>query len=984
MGGAVLINKSTGKPEWVAGNKIEGALASGTYYSKTGKVNIQSDATGKVYQAPVRELQENINQGAAPVSEAKLYTAKKEAERNAAVDNAWDKVVTFGEGLASSLTLGAADILMDDETTRRRANVNSGWRTFGEVTGMVAPAFLNPASLAAQAGKTAVKEGGESLLKRTVAKALAATPSGIASRLSAGAGKSLTKGLADGATKRIAAVAMEGVVEGAIWSTGNQLSDAIIEEKPFSAESLLADMTLGGVIGGGFGAVGQGMKAIKSAREARAMRAANPLFDLSSDVSKQFRQQIVGSVDDAIKYGDNFKKKMDAIDLLELHGVEAANIKPRRAMFKEYKKAKEDVRKLLGLSLEQAASGEEMEVALSKFLKRARQKDMLKFVKRLDDLHARTADLDELLRPMGEKAPKAKTLLDESPQLELLKPGGGGKQTANVKVAQAVDPYAKTNPDMFVPGAPQAQAPWHAKYAQTSPPVGEQIGVGRIMGSDSPEYAQALSGKTLKGSDAAQNAASFKNASDTIPGQEAAINAAAHTPPAPKPQGTLDAAGLIIDEQPWGMRQRVDMAEGNLDKYGNSVGRSPKDINAGIQISESIRAKAIAELNAPLPGFSGSKPFAERIDELGHQLGDKLEGKISAIDALAIADLLGVDMDKVPVVGPVASSVLNLWLFYRLGSQFSGQAGKAARGKNGIARYIASNALARKGGEIGRKRAGALGAGAMYAGVQKGVQAAWDGVGNIGASTGRMANRVSEVVGKVLTPTFKAAVKKRVPAITGLNAAVGPTLDSDPKDDYGRIAAQLGRTQDEKAMTNWLNTEFEDFRILDPGTADEMVKAKLAQYKYLYSKMPQQPINWPAGVRWTPKPSEWIPFKETMAVYYNGPDILMKAFEDGHLTENLVADTKAMWRASYDNLTDAVITQMVPQELTVWQRKNINMLLGAPSETIEVSRFTQEQYKAARNKKESQQSTIAGANQVSAGIPLPGQQYGAGASINNI
>lgn len=941
MSGAVLINKGTGQPEWVAANKINDAIGSGNYFSKSGKVNVTASegAGGGSYSTDVTNLAgQQSEYGLKTASVAGEAADTYDAGVRESYDNTLDKFLAFAEGGASSLTFGAADVFMDDEATRMRADVNSGWRSFGEVAGIIAPALVTGgASLAVKGAVAGGKAVGKSLLKETVKTALRSTPAGLGSRLAVKAGAKAAGRFAEGsATKKFVAAAVESAVEGAMWSTGQTLSEAIIEDKDLAAESVLAAVgqgaIFGGAVGGGFSALGSGIKALKGRTTKRSMQNAHPLFDLDSDVSKGFRMQLVGSADDAIKYGANFERKMDALKVLESRGAaDAYQIAPRQAAFDAYKGAKKEYKKFLRLADDMPHTPEEMEGAFKKLMQEANKKQIVQFAQVLDNLHAKTSELDDLLKPR---------VADQ------YMPGGLQKKT---NLAEEAIPLSTEEKWAQEAAAAQANKP---DYDKMSTLVNDFV-----RGVDSGKIANKTVGpKIIKAA------------------QEAGIEISADM----SPKAFSDA----FKKHATPTKPTVDsMFGGGFAPSGPLVPARTNDAN---RLSNDILNSAHGKMQEALPGFTG-KRYADEVAALGRSLKETSGARFNALDALSVADALGMDVNALPVLGPVADSALKLWVFYRMGGVLGGQAVKSIRGKGTSGSRLAKNMLyqgvARKAAEMGRQKGGAFGAGAAYSAAYAGVKASVEGVSKIGSATGKATGRIKGAIDKVLTPGLKKDLKRATPALAYQlsNAAYSAPVDTDPKDDYGRIEAQLERSANsEKAMVNYLNIQFEDFRLLDAPLADALVKSKMSQIMYLYKKLPKRPITALPGP-WSPPPSDMVVFKET-ALIHEHPDEAINRFEDGTLTRQNAEDFAKLWPSMHKQLLDGVLEHIDSfAKLGEKHKKMISFITGqplTPTADPKMISYTQEDFMAKRKEEDAKSASVGGANSIKAGIsPTPAQQF---------
>lgn len=168
------------------------------------------------------------------------------------------------EGLARGVTLGGSDLIStslggDAESIKKRKEVNEGTALSTELAGAALPAFFT---------------GGSSVGASTAAKALRFTPAYRATQ----AGEKVTAGLkaAIGISEQTAAQSLAGkvvsavvpraagsAVEGAIYGSGNFISEASLGNTDATAENLLSTMGVGALFGGGVGGVFGGAELAK-------------------------------------------------------------------------------------------------------------------------------------------------------------------------------------------------------------------------------------------------------------------------------------------------------------------------------------------------------------------------------------------------------------------------------------------------------------------------------------------------------------------------------------------------------------------------------------------------------------------------------------------------------------------------------------------------------------------------------------------------
>lgn len=178
-------------------------------------------------------------------------------------DNAGGQLVAGLKGTAKGLSLGLSDVALGaafpTEDLRAIEEYNAGTHLAGDIVGSIAPALATGgASLGARgagiAGKEAaelsLREGGEALGRNIAADTLKYTPAGLAAR----AGERIAARSKDTLLSDVIHHGVGYGVEGALFSTGNYLSDVALDKKELSAEAFVGSLNDGALWGGGLGA----------------------------------------------------------------------------------------------------------------------------------------------------------------------------------------------------------------------------------------------------------------------------------------------------------------------------------------------------------------------------------------------------------------------------------------------------------------------------------------------------------------------------------------------------------------------------------------------------------------------------------------------------------------------------------------------------------------------------------------------------------
>ncbi len=264
-----LLFDESGQPVNVPDDQVDARYRSGRFsLPDAARYNVRGP-DGRVISVAREELNDTLGQGYSLASDAEAAAQARETELEGQV------VRTGLEGVARGATLGASDVLLEgigaagsnnpegilrgareareDIATRRELSPNAAMA--GEAVGAVAPMLVPGAGMAPAA-----------ILARAGEAAGARVTAGLAAR---GAGRVLARG---------AGLAVEGAAEGAVQGAAQALTEAHLEDRALTAETLLAGMgsgvLWGGALGGGLGgAVGAG-EAVASAA-GRAARSAS-------------------------------------------------------------------------------------------------------------------------------------------------------------------------------------------------------------------------------------------------------------------------------------------------------------------------------------------------------------------------------------------------------------------------------------------------------------------------------------------------------------------------------------------------------------------------------------------------------------------------------------------------------------------------------------------------------------------------------------
>ena len=224
-------------------------------------------------------------QDLSPQSYAEIMADIEERENESKYGDGFvNNIRAFGEAAARGLTFGGSDAILDllgadMEDIRMRRLYNPNLAFGGEIGGAVLPSLL---TFGAGAPASAARFGGIAVRGGKAGKALMATPAGLATV--AGERAARVVGLGGGIARTAAARAAQGGVEGTIFGAGQGLSDALMADKPLSAEALASSIASNALFGGAFGtAVGGGVSLASGlGRKARAALGRPKKTDLTA------------------------------------------------------------------------------------------------------------------------------------------------------------------------------------------------------------------------------------------------------------------------------------------------------------------------------------------------------------------------------------------------------------------------------------------------------------------------------------------------------------------------------------------------------------------------------------------------------------------------------------------------------------------------------------------------------------------------------
>lgn len=412
----LLLNRKTNKYENVSTDEASDKLSSGDY-SSTGAVDTRAAGGGHV----VREqsaLSTAALQGetTAPARQAERTDKRVLEERTAAIrDMDGARALTFSEGVTDSLSMGLSDNpaalvpfggFFADEVNKSplrtgdikeiRQSEFSGFHAAGALTGLAAAALTpeGPGALIAGVMKGGTKAGrlaaravlGEAKVAgvlRARELAQAAKLGGSEAKLAAAAANG-SVGAGARIITRVGEEAGAGAALSGVMAFNHQLSDAIMEDKPFVAEGILHDMKMGGLLGGGLGLLGGGAGSILARASRRDVMAQSGLLDIKSAVSQGVHGDVREGIAGFAHVVDQHEMRLGVLKELANDGHLPKDFMQERAGL--VAQAKRAQAKLAEMDMDAALAGTD-------------NQSYLKWRDAMEDYQAKVVALDDAMNP---------------------------------------------------------------------------------------------------------------------------------------------------------------------------------------------------------------------------------------------------------------------------------------------------------------------------------------------------------------------------------------------------------------------------------------------------------------------------------------------------------------------------------------------------------------------------------------------------------
>ena len=306
-----VLDNATGEQKTIEDDSVLPDLVASGAVSIPDKEYEFVDDIGKKFAVPAKGFAEAVKAGWKFRDTNTVEDEKLEAKYGNSEGKA------LGLSLARGLTLGLSDVALEktglasEEALREIKNRNPMTSAAGEITGNIAPMFLSggagmvgKAAVSTMLAKGAAKEAAELAAKKgLINSAMAYSPAGLTAGVAGMAGKRAAQNINSNLVKGVVALTAEGAIEGGVAGLGNVISEVELGNAEFNAETLLANVGTGALIGAGFGAGIAG--------------GTHYISKVSRGAQKQIQEKIIQQIDgdDALK--EAARKRFNDADAME-------------------------------------------------------------------------------------------------------------------------------------------------------------------------------------------------------------------------------------------------------------------------------------------------------------------------------------------------------------------------------------------------------------------------------------------------------------------------------------------------------------------------------------------------------------------------------------------------------------------------------------------------------------------------------------------
>lgn len=870
-----FIDTKTGETRKVYGSEAENAFREGKIVPAGDVVLYSPDGT-PVGASP-EEAKTYLTQGYRFATALEQDDRATEEQREGEYgDGFWNKAQAFGEGALRGATFGLSDVALsglDVEGSKglRERRERAGTGAVGEVFGGLASAAV----------------GGEGALARALAK----TPAGAATRLAARAASRIPT--------KTAAMAVEGAIETGLFGAGQSISHATLSDDPFTVESLAVNVgsgaALGGLFGGGFGAISSIAQRAKRGLAGKANPLLNPAEKSVKEMGERFNAELKRA-DDALNHTWNEGGPLGGV-----HGA-WGDIRSRELAKRAPKP---------GHIVDSADTMVDGMMPEAMGVERAIQQDA-KLGQR-----ART-ELD-IAQPtiMDNGAPTEMNAVEREVADEVVDPNatGLGKRKGKGKVRgrdmggppTTVDDWEPRAPTMLDASGVERESHRAAASART------EIDLVPHSGSKSPR--QTFDGGLGAADDeivAGVNElhAEYKQARGSF-------------------MRSLGGSGFNLDVMSKMTPKQAMKVATAFDQYLSVLGKI--DNTAGSDISHGLArgGDLVERLKVGAP-----EPMKVALD------------KLTALDAVAMADAVGAPVEDLPAVGSAAHTLLQLYLVARLGGAAGAMPNAAARIRNVGTSLVKSGAK-----RLGVQRA----AGAIMARTVEGPAQV---MMRLATGSGKVRQAIETGLDAFIQGSSKSGVK-RAAAYSATTALERVRYGEETQHEKNTVRARMKELAEIAANPGRMDAVLAE--TLGPVMAHntslgtKMAEHFKARVQYLHESMPKAlPIGM-FGQKVDPNEIEALAWARRAAAAEDPVGWMMNEMKGGDLSVETVETIQHLYPQIHQEIRTMLFEKLADfrTELSYQDRLQLSLLYDVPVEPSmdpEVYQVLQEMHQVANEK----------------------------------
>lgn len=859
---ATLFNHQTNTYEEVPAEQVGAAIASGQYTASGATTTTQAE--GGLVTRPVEQLGAAGVQGessAEGVNAARSAAARREVQRELNSD----KALSLSEGLVDALTLGIIHQTGEQADLRREAD--SGTFLLGQLLGTAAGLKL-PGPV------RGVTTGGEKL-GESIARALLG-------EAQTGFKGVVTRGLQEAGAS--AALMSAGAF-------GHQITDAVVANKPFAAESILHEAGVGALLGFGFGfagsAFGQAANASRSAVEASGVAVKESRAALES-VDKLTR-----TWDEAV---EQHAQRVGVLRVLADEGhVSAGAMEQRASALAKADKARDALR---AIDAERALGGD--------------AKSFQKWRDAVERYQAAVTELDTSMTPsMVERASLTPVVPGARIHPDYM-PTGAAAAEGQELMARAVGAVPRA--DTLGMAAAGDRTSWKGAFNKETPPRDPSQVLDELMTPEKRAAYEQLHGRPFEEAPPSPVAQDVHEAnlggkstptSDqvTTPGTAPRRVVQADTPPAAQAETANDFANTtnrVAEDAGSGKRAVKDYLNNWFKEYDAKPrvklgDQLQTELNSAIDnIAKSSGTRLDSAGGLALPKSLGLKeatsPLGQRLDQVW-SLGQA--GKFAADEARGVKTPLRTSLMNV-LRGHGAAGVVERYELRKLGRKVGGVA---------------------LGGALGGPAGALIGHALTSAGF----------AGSVASSAGKLMQQVS-VAGEALLRGRRATLAVR----TALGNRPYQYSDDGPiKDPVQRILEVQRLAANPDAIRARVTREVGDLTITSPELAQHLIESTVRQISAISAAAPAIMMT-PTGKPLPPSGTALTRFLAFENAMHDLPGIL-KSVAAGQATTTQIKALHVGFPAVHEELVREVMGgSQALDKLSEAKLKAVEKVLGVP------------------------------------------------------